>query len=291
MEERWYTIPTWREYQHYADRSPPWIKLHYDMLSSRSWVMLADASRVLMVSCMLIASRNDGRVPDDIEFLKRVAYINGKVDLKPLIDIGFLVPNFNVLADASGCKQKQANAPQSLMQSSEEIGIRANVISSQNADAKSVIDHFNAATGRSGKAAVRPCKANLSHINARLNEFTVDDLKLVIDFKVSEWKNDPKMHKYLRITTLFGTDKSADYVSDAHQWAASRKPSRPEPTGIQRLVLSPEEDEARRIVHEERCADREAFSAKERPYNAIHGPGAYARMRIDAVKAAMKQGG
>jgi hypothetical protein len=51
---------------------------------------------------MLIASRNDGHVPVDVDYIKRVAYLDGTPDLKPLVDSGFLI------ADDSTCKQEQA---------------------------------------------------------------------------------------------------------------------------------------------------------------------------------------
>lgn len=98
-------IPTWKDYQHYKDRCPPWIKLHFSLLSSPSWVMLSDASKLLAVVCMMLASRNDGKVPNDPTYLKRVAYLDEIPDLLPLIKLGFLV---NPLADASTCNQPQA---------------------------------------------------------------------------------------------------------------------------------------------------------------------------------------
>jgi hypothetical protein len=98
-----YRVRNWSEYQHYKDRNPPWIKLHYSMLSSEDWVLLDDRSRVLAIACMLIASRNNGEVPGNPEFLKRVAYLNTKPNFKPLIECGFLEV-------ASGCKQMLADA-------------------------------------------------------------------------------------------------------------------------------------------------------------------------------------
>ena len=42
-------------------------------------------------------------------------------------------------------------------------------------------------------------------IRARLRDgFSVDDIKSVIEHKVGEWKDDPKMSEYLRPSTLFG---------------------------------------------------------------------------------------
>lgn len=53
------------------------------------------------------------------------------------------------------------------------------------------------------------------HIVARLNEnYTVDDFKVVIDYKCLEWGNDDKMKQYLRPETLFGT-KFESYLQSA----------------------------------------------------------------------------
>lgn len=108
-----FTIKNWREFQHYSDRNPPWIKLHFALLSSQDWVMLSDESRVLMVACMLIASRNEGRVPNNTEYIKRLCYMK-RVDFKPLIDIGFLIYD-------SSCKQSQAEfRPEERREETEE---------------------------------------------------------------------------------------------------------------------------------------------------------------------------
>jgi hypothetical protein len=72
------------------------------MLSSEDWVMLADASRVLLIACMLIGSRNKGKIPNNPDYFKRVCYLRS-VDFNPLIDIGFLVRD-------SSCKQMLADA-------------------------------------------------------------------------------------------------------------------------------------------------------------------------------------
>jgi len=105
-------IKNWRDYQHYSNRTPEWIKLHFDLLTSPTWVMLDDASRVLAVACMLIASRHNGEVPENADYVRRVAYLNTIPDFKPLLACGFLEKCENtgekdggassVLADASG---------------------------------------------------------------------------------------------------------------------------------------------------------------------------------------------
>lgn len=95
---QFYRVKNWERFQHYRDRNPPWIKLHFELLSSSDWVALDDASRVLAIACMLIASRNNGNVPSDPHYMLRVAYLNRLPKFKPLIDCGFLeIPQ----ADAS----------------------------------------------------------------------------------------------------------------------------------------------------------------------------------------------
>ena len=83
-------VRNWRDFQHYKKRNPPWIKLHFGLLSSTDWVCLDDASRVLAVACMLIASKHDGCVPEDAGYFRRVAYLNTNPDFTPLIACGFL---------------------------------------------------------------------------------------------------------------------------------------------------------------------------------------------------------
>ena len=86
-------VKNWKRFQHYRDRNPPWIKLHFTLLTSSDWVALNDASRVLAIACMLIASRNEGQVDDSplgLAYIRRVAFLNSKPNLIPLIECGFL---------------------------------------------------------------------------------------------------------------------------------------------------------------------------------------------------------
>jgi hypothetical protein len=57
---------------------------------------------------MLIGSKDDGRVPNKPEYIKRAAYLNSLPDFQPLLDCGFLLADASALqADAS---TPQANA-------------------------------------------------------------------------------------------------------------------------------------------------------------------------------------
>lgn len=68
---------------------------------------------------------------------------------------------------------------------------------------REIIAYLNEKTGKRYSATSR---VNQGHMSARLKEgFTVDDFKRVIDVKCFQWKDDPKMAKFLRPETLFGT--------------------------------------------------------------------------------------
>ncbi len=74
-----------------------------------------------------------------------------------------------------------------------------------------VIDHLNETTGRDFKSTTTATK---SKIDARLNEgFVLDDFIAVIDKKAAQWRDDPKMSKYLRPETLFG-NKFEGYLNE-----------------------------------------------------------------------------
>jgi hypothetical protein len=101
-----YKVKNWENFQHYKDRNPPWIKLHYELLTSRDWVKFDDASKLLALVCMMLASRNQGIIEGDLDYIKSVAHIRGKINLKPLIGSGFLIP----LADASTAQADASTA-------------------------------------------------------------------------------------------------------------------------------------------------------------------------------------
>lgn len=77
---------------------------------------------------------------------------------------------------------------------------------------KDIVEHLNEVTGSSFRAS---SQKTVRLVRARLNEgYEVDDFKAVIDVKAREWKDDPKMSRYLRPETLFGT-KFEGYLQEA----------------------------------------------------------------------------
>lgn len=83
-------ICKWREFQHYSDRSPPWVKLHRDLLASRTWVGASNETRVLAIASIILAAATDNLTPLDVPYIKRVAYLEFEPDFGPLLDKQFL---------------------------------------------------------------------------------------------------------------------------------------------------------------------------------------------------------
>jgi uncharacterized phage protein (TIGR02220 family) len=89
-------------------------------------------------------------------------------------------------------------------------------VKAMNSEAREILDHLNARTG----CHYRAVESNLGLIRARLGEgYSVQDVKAVIDAKVSEWQSKPEMAVYLRPETLFGARKFSGYVGQVERKA------------------------------------------------------------------------
>ena len=90
--------------------------------------------------------------------------------------------------------------------------------------AKIVLGHFNRVTGSNyGKGGRN--KTTLGYIRGRLSEdYTADDLILVVDYLTAKWADDSKMGDYLRPSTLFGPENCVEYFDKAQKWHKRGRP-------------------------------------------------------------------
>lgn len=87
-----------------------------------------------------------------------------------------------------------------------------------------VLEHFNKVTnssyGRGGRG-----KTTLGYIRGRLAEnYSPEDLMLVVDYLNEKWANDSKMCDYLRPKTLFAPENCAEYFDKARKWSSAGRP-------------------------------------------------------------------
>ncbi|MCP6001828.1 conserved phage C-terminal domain-containing protein, partial [Klebsiella pneumoniae] len=88
-----------------------------------------------------------------------------------------------------------------------------------------VLDHFNRVTnstyGKGGRT-----KTTLGYIRGRLAEdYSPEDLMLVVDYLNEKWAQDPKMSDYLRPKTLFAPENCVEYFDKAKKWEAAGRPA------------------------------------------------------------------
>lgn len=118
-----YKIKGWERFQHYKDRNPPWIKLHFSLLSSRDWVALSSEGRELAVVLMLVASRGEGMVPNDPEYIQAVGHLKKTPNFGPLVKCGFLEPIGKVDTKEPG-KVDTADTPQTPLNTEDSSNTR-----------------------------------------------------------------------------------------------------------------------------------------------------------------------
>jgi hypothetical protein len=103
------TPKNWREFQHYKDRNPPWIRLHKSLLDNYEFQCLPVASRALAPMLWLIASDSlDGSIdaePKKLAFRLRMTEVELVDALKSLIDNGFFSSDQDASALLADCKQ------------------------------------------------------------------------------------------------------------------------------------------------------------------------------------------
>lgn len=83
-------VPNLSNYQHYTNRTPPWIKLHRSALDSYSLSLLSDELRGHLVFIWLLASQVDNRIPNDSAWVTKKIGAKKAVDLESLIKAGHL---------------------------------------------------------------------------------------------------------------------------------------------------------------------------------------------------------
>lgn len=103
------TPKNWRDFQHYKDRSPPWIRLHRKLLDDKDFHRLPVESRALAPMLWLLAAESvDGSINadiDDLAFRLRTTELAIRKALDPLLERGFFVVEQDASNSLADCKQ------------------------------------------------------------------------------------------------------------------------------------------------------------------------------------------
>lgn len=111
-------------------------------------------------------------------------------------------------------------------------------------DFKEFFDYLNKVTGRSFKNI----KSNQKLVSARLKAgYTKQDLKLVIDYKTSEWKGT-EYEKYLQPSTLFRASKFDEYLNQAKLAVSKQKRNKTNSVKTSGNIVNKKEQQLEELV-------------------------------------------
>lgn len=88
---RTFSVKNFDRFQHYKDRSPPWIKLYNELLENYEFGRLPDAQKGQLISIWLLASRMENKLPFDPVWVASKINATSPVDLSALVIAGFLI--------------------------------------------------------------------------------------------------------------------------------------------------------------------------------------------------------
>jgi hypothetical protein len=88
---RTFSVKNYSRFQHYKDRSPPWIKLYNELLDDYEFGLLPDATKMHLIAIWLLASRSENKIPFDPKWVGRRINANDPVDLATLVERGFIL--------------------------------------------------------------------------------------------------------------------------------------------------------------------------------------------------------
>lgn len=87
---KFFKVKCFETLQHYKDRNPPWIKLHYEWFDNYNFSCLQDASKLQLILIFMLASRSENILPWDENWLTKKLGVVQKVDLEILKKLGFI---------------------------------------------------------------------------------------------------------------------------------------------------------------------------------------------------------
>lgn len=192
----------WEKFQHYGDRDPTWIKLYRDLLTSESWVLGTDISRLMQVASAMLAARYKNKIPYRWDLIKKVAHLDFseaqfKGAIQHLVEYKFL--EFQEVTTEQKPVEQSASTPLAKCSSEkkreeekrEEKREEKNPPTPQGG-ADSVFEHWKSTWGHPGASLDIKRRRR---IDARLKKFSVTQVcDAIAGFRNSPWHcgTDPK---------------------------------------------------------------------------------------------------
>lgn len=190
-----FRVKDWDELQHYKDRAPPWIKLYNHLLDDYEFACLQDASKLHLLLIWLLASRNSNHLPFNEKWIKQRIGVESKVDLKELLEAGFieLEPSNNAahqlteqvaskpLADGKhDATTEERERERESRAEGEGEGEQKNILSNEVSPVSEIFSYWCQVMN---KGSLAKCtKKREAKVKARLKDgYTIEQIKQAID--------------------------------------------------------------------------------------------------------------
>lgn len=99
-----YRIKNWEKFQHFKDRRPPWVKLYRDVLDDMEWHELDPGAAKILVMLWLIASEDDGKLPDSKKLAFRLRTSERDV-IEAISKLSHWVEQVDITCDITACDE------------------------------------------------------------------------------------------------------------------------------------------------------------------------------------------
>ena len=122
---RYLRIRNWEKYQHYSQRTPPWIKLHLTLLDDFDFQGLDEKMQRPAFHIMLLAARLENRIPWNDKWVAGRIQAKSKVNLQILINNSFLeeIPHTsNALASTAGTRREEESRQEKTREEESRFG-------------------------------------------------------------------------------------------------------------------------------------------------------------------------
>ena len=226
---KFFRLRNWEKFQHYSKPRPAWLKLYTSINDmGNDWRGLKDHELGQLVRMKAHAAHNDNSLPFNPDLIQELLGLDRPVDLERFRKLGVI----EVFASRSDCMSREKSRVLSREKSrlpSSEIRVQRSEDRGQSKETKiksgkpddlakkraeieskaeEVLQHLRSATGRKFTLT-----RNIIACIKR-EKCTVEQCKLVIDFKASKWLGTD-MADHLNPTTPFLASHFQAYLDEA----------------------------------------------------------------------------
>lgn len=251
------SVVGWEKFQHYKDRDPPWVKLYRDVLTTESWVLGTDQSRLLQIASILLAARYGNKIPFRWDLIKKVASLDMteaqfKAAVQHLAQHNFLeiqeVPSAPIVVEQSASTALATCTSEAEAEKRQRRAEKNPPKPPEGAEA--VFEHWKLTWGHPGASLDTKRRRR---IEARLQKFTVAQVcDAITGFRNSPWHcgTDPKGNGtiYDGIDTLLRDDGQVE--RGLGLFAHPPRPPPKQETAMDRILRANGPDNSRVIEHD-----------------------------------------